>query len=84
MPRYFFHISDGERIARDDDGLELRDDERARTEGLRALGEIVKEELPHGDRRAFRIMIRDTANAEIYEASLSFKGQWLMPTWART
>lgn len=48
MPRLFFDIDDGDSISRDDDGTELADDQTARNEASRAMGELAKEYIPGG------------------------------------
>ena len=53
MARYFFDIQDGDHFTPDDTGLELRDLEAAKAEAKKALPDIVKDEMPDGDRRDF-------------------------------
>jgi hypothetical protein len=61
MPRYFFDIHDGEVFTPDRQGLNLEDLEAAKAEAKRALPEIVKDEMPDGDRRDFTVDVKDVA-----------------------
>ena len=45
MPRYFFHLRDGDHLLRDAEGAELLDLEAARTEALLVAREILSDEL---------------------------------------
>jgi hypothetical protein len=48
MPRYFFHVRDGDSFSPDIEGQELPDLEAARREGISANREILGERLLHG------------------------------------
>jgi hypothetical protein len=58
MPRFFFDIHDGEKFTPDREELDLDDLEAAKEEAKKTLPEIVKDELPDGDRRDFTIDVR--------------------------
>jgi hypothetical protein len=58
MPRFFFDIHDGEDFTPDRQGLDLDDLEAAKEEAKKTLPEIVKDEIPDGDRRDFTIDVR--------------------------
>ena len=73
MPRYFFDIADGDNSGHDDEGLNFSDLKAARAGALRALGEIARDELPDGDRRDFRVSIRDEAGQILLEATLALR-----------
>ncbi len=47
MPRYHFHIFNTE-ITRDDEGLELADDEAARREATRSARELICQDIRNG------------------------------------
>jgi hypothetical protein len=51
MPRFFFDIHDGEKFTPDRQGLDLDSLEAAK----KTLPEIVKDEMPDGDRRDFTV-----------------------------
>lgn len=48
MPRYYFHVREGQEISRDAEGQELPDVEAARREAVSASREILGEKLLHG------------------------------------
>jgi hypothetical protein len=61
MPRFFFDIHDGEAFTPDRQGLDLDDLGAAKAEAKKTLSEIVKDEMPDGDRRDFTIDVKDAA-----------------------
>ena len=78
MARYLFHIFEDGHHARDDVGLELESDEKARIEAMRVLPEIARDAVPRdGDVQAFTVLVTDEADKPIYTATLSFAGLWL-------
>ncbi len=48
MPRYFFHVRQGDTLTRDEEGEELPDAAEARHEAISAGREILGEKLLHG------------------------------------
>ena len=76
MPRYFFDVFDGEKLTRDEIGIELADLERVRSEAIQALPEIARDELPDGDVRVFSVQARAEGDRVIFTASLTFKAEW--------
>lgn len=76
MPRFFFDVSDGEKLTTDEIGLELGDLERVRSEAIDALPDLAREQLPDGDERVFAVQARDEAGRVVFTATLSFKAQW--------
>ena len=77
MPRFFFDVDDGEHRFEDDEGLELTDDQEARTKAIAVLPDIARAVLPNEDRRAFVSKVRDAAGKTIFMATLSFVAKWL-------
>ena len=53
MPRFFFDIHDGEDFTPDREGLDLDSLEAAKDAAKKTLPDIVKDEMPDGDRRDF-------------------------------
>lgn len=46
MPRYFFHLlHPGRAPVQDDEGMQLEDDEAARSEGIASLGDLISDAL---------------------------------------
>ena len=77
MPRFFFDADDGEHRFQDDEGLELADEQEARTKAISVLPDIVREIRPDDDHRAFVSKVRDAAGKTIFMATLSFVAKWL-------
>ena len=75
MPRYFIDTDDGDLSQQDADGLELPDDEAARTAALDALPDMARDKLPDGDHRTFRVTARDEQGAVVYCATMTLKGE---------
>lgn len=48
MPRYFFHVREGNLLHRDEEGQQLPDAEAARAEAISSVREILSEKLLHG------------------------------------
>ena len=71
MPRFFFDIHDGEAFTPNREGLELEDLEAAKAEAKKTLPEIVKDEMPDGDRRDFTVDVKDMAGQIVWRVTLS-------------
>ena len=54
MPRYYFHVREGQEISRDTEGRDLPNAEAARGEAVNAGREILGEKRPHGGSRNHR------------------------------
>jgi hypothetical protein len=76
MPRFYFDVSDGASLTRDEVGLELRDVDQVRTEAVRALPDLARENLPDGDELVFAVHVRDENGQAIFRATLSFRAAW--------
>jgi len=48
MPRYFFHVREGQTLNRDEEGQDLPNAEAARHEAVNSIREILSEKLLHG------------------------------------
>jgi hypothetical protein len=77
MPRFFFDIDDGERIHRDDEGLDFANAELARDNAVSALPDIARDVMPDGQRRDFIVTMRDESGTPMFRASLSLRAEWL-------
>jgi hypothetical protein len=71
MPRFFFDIHDGKAFMPDCEGLDLDDLEAAKGEAKKTLPEIVKDEMPNGDRRDFTVDVKDVAGQIVWRVTLS-------------
>ena len=73
MPRYFFDFDDGTATHHDDIGTDLPNDQVARDEASRAMGELAKEYIP-GDapQKNMTMWVRDEAGVGLLQLTLSF------------
>jgi hypothetical protein len=71
MPRFFFDIHDGEDFTPDRQGVELDGLEAAKAEAKKTLPEIVKDEMPEGDRRDFTVDVKSAAGQIVWRVTLS-------------
>jgi hypothetical protein len=76
MPRYFFDIHDGDQFTPDYDGIELESIEAAKVEAKRTLPDIVKDEMPDGDRRDF-VVVKDEVGHEVLRVTPSLVAERL-------
>jgi hypothetical protein len=65
--RFFFDIHDGEDFTPDRQGVELEGLEAAK----KALPNVVKDEMPDGDRRDFTVDVKDVAGQIVWRVTLS-------------
>lgn len=77
MPRYYFDIDDGERATVDDEGTDHADAESAQIEGIETLAHVVKDVLPAGNVRDFKMDIRDEAGKVIFKATIALRSHWV-------
>jgi hypothetical protein len=70
MPRYFFDIHDGDQFTPDYVGVELESIQAAKVEAKRTLPDIVKDEMPDGDRRDF-VVVKDEVGHEVLRVTPS-------------
>jgi hypothetical protein len=71
MPRFFFDVHDGEAFTPDREGLDLDSLEAAKDEAKKTLPDIVKDEMPDGDRRDFTVDVKDAAGQIVWRVTLS-------------
>ena len=76
MPRYWFDIVDAGNLTRDQYGVDLADDDEARDQAIGLLQEMMRSELPAGDRHEFVVKARNERSEIVYEASLALDGRW--------
>jgi hypothetical protein len=73
MPTYYFDTNDGKRLYRDEHGLELQDDEAARDEARKAIGELTAEFIPEeGPTHAITMSVRNAEGGGLLELSVVF------------
>jgi hypothetical protein len=79
MPHFYFDTSCSGGHQNDSEGLAFENDDQARTEALKALGEIAKEETPRGAPNDFRISVRDARGIVVFRASLRLRSDEQSP-----
>lgn len=73
MPIYYFDTHDGNRLYRDEEGSELRDDEAARVEARKAIGEMAAEDITgEGSRKTITVLVRRADGSEVAQLSIVF------------
>ena len=80
MPRYFFHIEDGE-FTRDQVGMELPDDVAAKVEGVRRAGESLAKRPQHfWESQRWRILISPAGGPALLGLEvMPVDGRYLVP-----
>ncbi|TNC05117.1 hypothetical protein FF100_36125 [Methylobacterium terricola] len=76
MARYFIDTDDDDLAIRDDEGIEFPDIQAARDAAHMALPDMARQKMPDGDRRTFKVSVRDSHNNVLYIATLVFSGEW--------
>lgn len=76
MPRFFIDTHNDEEVAQDRHGYSLPDAETARAMAMRTLRDMAIDELPDGESRSFKVLVRDEAGSLLYSATLTFEGGW--------
>ena len=75
MPHYFFDLRDGDDLAVDEEGMELRDIQAAQEEAARALADMARDEVRRGasiaGRRDMAVEVRDAGGA-VLEVKFTF------------
>lgn len=78
MPRYFFDIHYGSDLTPDTEGTVCDNPSAIRREAMRALPAIAADKIhKDGDRQAFTVLVRNSANVTVYTATLTFAGLWI-------
>lgn len=77
MRRYYFDIDDGEHVTHDDEGHAFASRQAVREAAIGALPELVRDQLPCGDRRDFIVKVRDQEGRYVFQARLALTAGWL-------
>ena len=70
MPRYFFHIMNGQAVV-DEVGLELPSMDRVRTEAMRAAGQILSDGQQSWKGLAWQMMVADENDTIVFGVNFS-------------
>jgi hypothetical protein len=72
MPRFYFDTNDSDRFVPDNEGCDLAGIEEAKAEAIKALPDMARDGLPHGDDyREFVVDVRDEDGHTVLRARLS-------------
>ncbi len=70
MKRFYFHIANGSRLIKDEDGIELPSKQSAHVHAVRSTRELVADAIKHGiDLRVDAIIVADEQGKEIARVS---------------
>ncbi|WP_312950752.1 DUF6894 family protein [Agrobacterium sp.] len=70
MPRYFFHIMNGKAIL-DEEGFELADMDKVRTEAIRATGQMLSDGQHKWRGQAWQMIVVATDGTIVFGVNLS-------------
>ena len=78
MPRYFFDLRDGDDLAVDEEGLELRSIQAVQEEAARSLADMARDEVRRhaGDpnkRQRMAIEVRDYRGRPVMQVKFTFE-----------
>ena len=79
MPIYYFDLFDGDKLVRDDFGIELDSLDEAREQAIALLPELARDELPEAESHEFVATVRCREGRVRYQATLSLRGGWVEP-----
>jgi hypothetical protein len=75
--RFYFDVSVGTAVTKDDQGSECADRDAARCLALEALTEIAADEIVKTDPPQFAILVRDDAGKPVLSTRLKIELSWL-------
>lgn len=78
MPRYYFDITDRDGRSTDREGQELGTFEDARKLAVVELSEIIRDDMPDGQREAYVVVVRSEQNMPLYVATAMMLGETLV------
>lgn len=71
--RYYFDVTDGKQIDFDNEGLECVDFIDACSMAVDGIAGIMRDMLPGGTRRSFKIRMREKEGEYLFECALDFR-----------
>lgn len=69
MPLYYFDINDGQSRISDIDGQDLPSFDAARQVAMEELSELLRDEVPDGDRASYVVTVRGAGREALYIAT---------------
>ena len=88
MPKFFIDTSDQDLFIYDTEGHNFKDFEAAKLAAVRALSDMVRDQLGQSDDRTFLAIVRDEAGDTLIQARVVFDVRWApgspsSPGWSR-
>ncbi len=72
MARYYFDVTNGDGLERDDEGQELRSLDDVQREAGKILSDIAKDEIPVSRSVSIKVVVRTGDGATVHAGELSF------------
>lgn len=72
MARYYFDVTNGNGLERDEDGQELQSLDQVRREAGRILSDIAKDEIPVSRSVRIKVAVRNIEGENVHAGELSF------------
>jgi hypothetical protein len=76
MTRFFFDLSNGDGLTRDDVGIELVSARNVRDEASRIMTGIASDEMLTRTAGAIAVIVRDASGREVFSGKLTFDSRW--------
>ena len=76
MPRYFFDVINGEGPMRDDEGVDLPDQDAVRRRAAMIVTGLARDEIPKEQAVKIVVNVRDEADAKVFVGQLQYSGEW--------
>ena len=80
MPLYFFDFQDRRGVFHDNEGTDLATDAAAMCEAVETLSQLAHGRLIEDADQSFIIWVRDLFGSAVYQARLTFHGEWVRPS----
>ena len=78
VPLYYFDVNDGREGSVDTSGLDCANLEAARKMAVRELAQIIRDEMPDGERESYVVTVRDAEGIPVYFAAATMLGEMLV------
>jgi hypothetical protein len=76
MPKYFFDVINGEGPMRDDEGVDLPDQDAVRREVAMIVTGLARDEVPKEQAVKIVVNVRDEADTKVFVGQLQYSGDW--------
>lgn len=75
--RYYFDLTNGHGLVRDNDGQLIDDRTSVEREVSRILTDVARDELPDTPHGQVKVDVRDDMGQHVYTGTLSFEKRWV-------